>query len=535
MDKCLAVIPARGGSKRIPKKNIKDFHGKPLIAYSIETAIKSDLFDKVIVSTDDEEIANIAKKYGAEIPFIRPKELADDYTGTMAVTNHAIKYFKSVGENFDYVCTIYATAPFLQIKYLKEGFEKLKNSDAVYAFSATSMPYPIWRTFKTTKDNRCEMFFPEHYNSRSQDLEEAFQDAGQFYWQKLGKKSNGIMFGKDSIPIILPRYLVQDIDTLEDWKRAEIMYKVIKEYNLHYKMAKNILIRADSSSTIGTGHIMRDLVLVKRDFKDDNVIFAVRDLEGNINHKITEAGYKIEILKSNDNDIEELNQVIKKHNIDMIVIDNYEIDYEHEKQLSIFHSQLSIMILDDTYEKHYCDILLNHNISADEKRYKNLVPTHCRIRCGAKYTLLRDEFYKEKKIKREKIYDFFIAMGGADHSNINIKILDVLKEFRNIKVAVATTTANKNLKKLIKYTKNKPWIDLYINSNEIAKLMNQSKYAIITPSVIINEVYFMGLSFIAIKTANNQIDMYQFLKQKKFLVLNKFNKYRLKKMLWKML
>jgi len=231
MAKSIAIIPARGGSKRIPRKNIKNFFGKPLIAYSIQTALESKLFDKIIVTTDDEEIALIAKKYGAQVPFIRPEELSDDFTGTGDVVNHAIKYLKEQGEEFDYACTIYATAPLLQSKYLVEGFNKLKESDAINAFSATSMPFPIQRTFKVNKDGRCEMFTPEHYVARSQDLEEAYQDAGQFYWSKLDKISNEIMFGKDSIPIILPRHLVQDIDTLEDWERAELMYEVLQKAN----------------------------------------------------------------------------------------------------------------------------------------------------------------------------------------------------------------------------------------------------------------------------------------------------------------
>jgi N-acylneuraminate cytidylyltransferase len=224
----VAIIPARGGSKRIPKKNIKLFHGKPLIAYSIEVALKSNLFDAVVVTTDDEEIANIAKSYGATVPFLRPKELSDDFSGTDVVINHALNFLKEQGKSYNYACTIYATAPLLQEKYLIEGYEKLKNSDAKNAFSCTSMPFPIQRTFKIS-DGRCEMFTPEHYYSRSQDLEEAYQDAGQFYWSKIGQKSDEIMFGKDSIPIILPRYLVQDIDTLEDWKRAEYMYEAIKK------------------------------------------------------------------------------------------------------------------------------------------------------------------------------------------------------------------------------------------------------------------------------------------------------------------
>ncbi len=233
MPKVVAVIPARSGSKRIPRKNIKKFHGKPLIAYSIEVALSSKLFDKVVVSTDDEEIASIAKAYGADVPFIRPKELSDDFTGTDEVVIHTLECLRDRGEVFDYACTIYATAPLLQKKYLVEGFEKLKNSTAIHAFSTTSMPFPIQRTFKIDKDGRCEMFMPEHYMTRSQDLEEAYQDAGQFYWTKLNEESDEIMFGKESIPIVLPRHLVQDIDTLEDWKRAEIMYRVLEEQKNH--------------------------------------------------------------------------------------------------------------------------------------------------------------------------------------------------------------------------------------------------------------------------------------------------------------
>ena len=229
MSKCVCIIPARGGSKRIPKKNIKDFFGKPLISYTIETALKSNLFDKVVVSTDDETIAQVAKKYGAEVPFLRPFELSDDFTGTGAVISHALSYLKSQGENYDFVCSIYATAPLLQIKYLKEGFEKLQNSEAVNAFSATSMPFPIQRTFKLNEDGSCEMFWPENFSKRSQDLEESYQDAGQFYWKNLHKQSGDVMFGKDSIPIILPRHLVQDIDTLEDWERAEYLYQALNQ------------------------------------------------------------------------------------------------------------------------------------------------------------------------------------------------------------------------------------------------------------------------------------------------------------------
>src|SRR5574344_1572079 len=161
----------------------------------------------------------------------------------------------------------------------------------------------------------------------------------------------------------------------------------------------NILIRANSSSSIGTGHIMRDLVLAKQ-YKNENIIFATQDLVGNINHKIIEAGYKIELLKSND--FEELNDLIKRLNIDMIIIDNYDTDYNFEKKLKEDNSSLKIFVLDDIYEKHFCDILLNHNIYASEKKYKNKVPKKCELRCGAKYTLLRDEFKEAKKKSQTK-------------------------------------------------------------------------------------------------------------------------------------
>ena len=284
---------------------------------------------------------------------------------------------------------------------------------------------------------------------------------------------------------------------------------------------KNILFRADSSSTIGTGHIMRDLVLAKQ-FKNNNIIFASRDLKGNINFKITKEGYKLEILE--DNNIKTLQRVIEKHNIDMIVIDNYEIDYEFEKKLKEKYPNIELMVLDDTYEKHYCDILLNHNIYADESRYKNLVPQWCELRCGKKHTLIREEFYEAKrlpKIKNEK-FTIFLAMGGADHKNIIMKVLNVLEEF-DVNANIVTTSANKNLDELKNFCDNKNWVSLHINSKEIAKIMRGSDFAIVSASVILNEVFFMGIPFIAIKTADNQREMVKFLKDNGYPILEEFS------------
>ena len=228
--KTIAVIPARGGSKRIPRKNIKPFCGKPMIAYSIEAAIRAGIFDEIIVSTDDEEIADIAKNVGASVPFMRPKELSDDFTATGAVVEHAIQFLQARGDRIKFACTINATAPLIDEFYIKLGLEKLRASNAKNAFSCTSMPFPIWRTFKIAKDGRCEMFWRENFAKRSQDLEEAYQDAGQFYWTNLdAPSSDEIFFGRDSIAIVLPRHLVQDIDTLQDWIRAEFLYEAVQK------------------------------------------------------------------------------------------------------------------------------------------------------------------------------------------------------------------------------------------------------------------------------------------------------------------
>lgn len=222
----LAIIPARGGSKRIPGKNIREFCEQPLIAYSINAAKNSGLFEKVMVSTDSEEVANIAREYGADVPFIRPEHLSNDVIGTRPVTNHAIEYCREHYFDPEYCCCIYATAPFLQTQYLEQGLQALKaQPEKRFAFSVTSFPFPVQRAIKLTNGS-VEAMYPADIWKRSQDLEEAYHDAGQFYWgSTAGYLSELAIFSEASIPVVLPRHLVQDIDTQEDWVRAELMYK----------------------------------------------------------------------------------------------------------------------------------------------------------------------------------------------------------------------------------------------------------------------------------------------------------------------
>lgn len=225
----VAIIPARGGSKRIPRKNIKSFCGKPMIAWSIEAALNAACFDQILVSTDDSEIANVALDYGAAVPFMRPPELSDDSTGTIPVIRHAIEWLNRNDRAVEQACCLYATAPFVTPAVLKEGLDILVGAGCDYAFSVTSYAFPIQRAIRITKEGRVEMFHPENFNTRSQDLEEAWHDAGQFYWGRAEAWLQGKMiFGSDSAPIRLPRHRVQDIDTPEDWDRAEWLFKAMQ-------------------------------------------------------------------------------------------------------------------------------------------------------------------------------------------------------------------------------------------------------------------------------------------------------------------
>jgi len=225
----IALIPARGGSKRIPRKNIKLFHGKPMLAYSIEAAQQSGCFDKIIVSTDDLEIATIARQYGAEVPFMRPAAIADDHATTMDVIQHAIAWCESQRMRVELLCCIYATAPFIAASDLVEGLAQVSGGDIDYAFSATSFAFPIQRAITLNANGSVQMLQPEHVNTRSQDLREAFHDAGQFYWGKtVAFKAGKPFFSLAAKAILIPRKRVQDVDTLEDWEFAEALYAVMK-------------------------------------------------------------------------------------------------------------------------------------------------------------------------------------------------------------------------------------------------------------------------------------------------------------------
>ena len=227
--KSLCIIPARGGSKRIPRKNIKPFMGKPIMAYSIEASLESGIFDDVMVSTDDKEIAGVARQYGASVPFFRSAETANDYATTVDVLLEVIETYKQQGKVFDTICCLYSTAPFVTSERLKEAYSKLSdNVDA--CFTMVEYSYPVQRSLRINENGRVEMRHPEHLKSRTQDLEKVYHDAGQFYFMKtktlIDEKT---VWCKKTAPLVLSELEVQDLDTLTDWKLAEIKYELLNK------------------------------------------------------------------------------------------------------------------------------------------------------------------------------------------------------------------------------------------------------------------------------------------------------------------
>lgn len=224
----IAVIPARGGSKRIPRKNIKEFGGKPMIAYAITAAQNSGLFDHVLVSTDDAEIATLANEWGAETPFVRPAELANDFTATVPVVAHAIQTCQALGWDFDNVCCIYPGVPFIEIEDLQGSFQQLEECSVDYCFPVAEYPSAIQRALKQNSDGVMQPFYPEFEFTRSQDLEPAYYDAGQFYWGKKKAWLSNPRIHSSGIGYQIPSWRVVDIDTPSDWERAEFLAMAIK-------------------------------------------------------------------------------------------------------------------------------------------------------------------------------------------------------------------------------------------------------------------------------------------------------------------
>lgn len=224
----IAVIPARGGSKRIPRKNIKAFAGKPMIAYAIAAARAAGVFDRIVVSTDDEEIAAIARAEGAELPFMRPAELADDHTPTVPVIAHAIQACTALGWDVEQACCIYPGVPLISPADILQALALLDEGKSAYVFPVAPFPSPIQRALKRQADGTASPFYPQYASTRTQDLEPGYFDAGQFYWGARRAWLDGLNIHANARTVVLPEWRVVDIDTPADWERAEAMYEALQ-------------------------------------------------------------------------------------------------------------------------------------------------------------------------------------------------------------------------------------------------------------------------------------------------------------------
>jgi len=281
----------------------------------------------------------------------------------------------------------------------------------------------------------------------------------------------------------------------------------------------NILFRVDVSAEVGLGHLMRSLVLAKQYEKDHTIFFAIKEIKGSANKKIVDQGYQLISLE--DETIGELLGHLERLKIELVVFDHYGIDDLFEKTVKD-QTGVTILSLDDTYKRHYCDILLNHNIYAKADHYQGLVPKFCELRCGEKYTLIRDEFKHIKAKKRPNNSNnprFFVSLGGADVYNIGLKVLQTLSDFECTSIDFATTSVNTNIDELQAFARQHPSVNICIDCN-VAELMNNNDFAIITPSVTSYEAMYLNLPFVAVQTADNQRYVANYLVDNDFLVID---------------
>ena len=282
------------------------------------------------------------------------------------------------------------------------------------------------------------------------------------------------------------------------------------------------LIRTDSSSEIGIGHVMRDILYAGRLKDRENISFACLPLPGNISHRISRSGFNVIIL--NTGSAAELADIINRENFQRLIIDHYGIDADFERELKD-KTGAEIIVFDDTYEQHHADVLINPNYYADEKMYKDLVPESCELRCGEDFVLIRDEFAAEKSspTPKNKVLSAVVAMGGADNLSLNPKILSVLSE-KNIGAEIITTTANAGLDELRRCISANENFHLHIDTNEVGKIMNRNHFAVISASTTSSEAVYLGLPFIAVKTADNQKYVYKYLIENGYCALDGFSK-----------
>lgn len=515
----VAIIPARGGSKRIPRKNVRLFAGLPMIAHTIRAAQNAGVFDRIIVSTDDDEIAAIARQYGAEVPFRRPVELANDFAGTDVVLQHALGWLREHGGAPEFFCCLYATAPLMRAADIRDGLDLLKKSGAASAFPVTTFPYTIFRALKVNERGRMAMIWPENFPKRSQDFPEAIHDAGQFYWADTAKYlAAGRLLTDDTLPIPIPRQRVQDIDTPEDWAVAEQIFQTLEKSASETSSAWNpgrLFIRADASATMGTGHVMRMLALAQawRRIAGTPVTFLCAEIPDGIARRVRDEGFEVVPLGDVRDQaadaratLDEVTQRVAGTG-SWIAADGYRFDIGFQRAIKAAGCRL--LVMDDNGEngEYGCDIVANQNIDASEAMHAKRDEA-VKLLLGPEYALLRPEFADGcagRTAKPPSEWNILVTMGGSDPENATAVVLDALESCTCKSVTVVVGSANPNLEALrARAAKSKGRVNLVVDTKEMRALMERADLAISAGGSTVWEMCRMGLPMVLLSIAENQ-------------------------------
>ena len=440
---CIAIIPARGGSKRIPHKNIYPFEGIPMVAHAIRIARTAGCFHEVMVSTDCPEIAAVARRYGANVPFMRSNEASNDYAATFDVIDEVLDNLKANGKAFDIGVCIYPTAVLANSEDIAQAVDQIAMGEANSLMPVTEFDSPIWRSLQLGADGTPFYTFPEHINARTQDLAPAYHDAGQWYAFDISalRATGRFMAGRIRV-VVLPSEHVQDIDTLSDLRMAELKYRARREtcVNVQVRERPWVLIRVDSTPEMGSGHVMRCLALAEAfAARSHDVLFISRSCVAELREAIEKRGFQSHLLElqtpSDDPVSEGLADVaatlafIQEQSMRpaWVVVDHYGLDAGWEAAVRSCGAPL--LALDDLADRpHACDVLLDQNMIEDiHARYPLLVPDGTRLLLGGAYALLRSEFTqaygrREVLMRVGAVRDILLFMGATDAANLTLPL-----------------------------------------------------------------------------------------------------------------
>lgn len=501
----LAVITARGGSKRIPKKNIKNFCGRPIISYSIEAAIQSGVFSEVMVSTDSHEIAEIALESGASVPFMRSARTSDDFATTSDVIMEVLDKYKEIGRNFKYICCIYPTAPFITPDKLRSAMEIMVENNSTVVMPVVRFSYPPQRCFVIDESKYMKYKYPEYMNSRSQDLEAWYHDAGQFYiynTQKYLELNGSISDG--IIPIEVSELEVQDIDNEDDWKIAELKYRLMSE-----NMPNRIFIRVDGNEIIATGHVMRCLAIAEQLKRlGAEVIFVVADEKPA--DLIRERCFEVDVLDTCWSDLnvetDSFCSYLVRKKAKVVLLDSY---YITKQYLSSLSSIVNVVYIDDLDKFIYpVYAIINYGTwkegSEYQKKYSGY-DTH--LLCGNSYVPLREEFKSAKFQVSKNPSRVLITTGGTDQYNMAGNLLEAAmndSETVNLEYHVIVGYFNKNKEMLSELSGRYSNIILHENVSDMSKWMKYCDIAISAAGTTTYELCACGIPSVCFEVAENQ-------------------------------